>query len=106
MPVKHIPQRTCINCRTIRPKRELVRVIRVTENHLEIDPTGKKNGRGAYLCRQRICWDEILENPDRLTDALKMRAPLASDDVTVMRAFAAPLPLRLANGSDAPPKTN
>ena len=59
---KHIPQRTCIACRTVRGKRELVRIVHTEANRVEADATGKKAGRGAYLCRQRECWDQVLSN--------------------------------------------
>lgn len=48
---KKIPLRTCVGCGLIRPKRELVRMIMKDDGGLEIDPTGKARGRGAYLCR-------------------------------------------------------
>ena len=54
--VKHIPQRTCIACGKIRPKQELVRLVRVSPVGVEVDPRGKRAGRGAYLCRERECW--------------------------------------------------
>jgi len=44
---RHVPQRTCVGCRTVRPKRELVRVVRTPEGTVELDPTGKRSGRGA-----------------------------------------------------------
>ncbi len=57
MPVaKHIPQRTCIACGQIKPKREMVRLVCVAGDAVEIDPIGKKAGRGAYLCRLADCW--------------------------------------------------
>ena len=57
---KHIPQRTCIACKQVRPKRELIRVVRTPEGHVELDPTSKKSGRGAYVCARRSCWDIAL----------------------------------------------
>ncbi|MCL4458700.1 MAG: YlxR family protein [Chloroflexi bacterium] len=54
---KHIPQRTCVACQQVRPKRELVRVVRTPTGRIEVDPTGKRSGRGAYLCRARSCWE-------------------------------------------------
>lgn len=54
---KHIPERTCIACRSKKPKWELVRVVRTPQGVVEIDGRGKKAGRGAYLCRERKCWD-------------------------------------------------
>lgn len=55
-----MPQRTCIACRTVRPKRELVRVVRTPESDVAVDETGKRNGRGAYLCPRRACWETAL----------------------------------------------
>ena len=55
---KHIPQRTCVACREKDAKREFVRIVRTPEHRVEIDPTGKQNGRGAYLCTRRSCWDK------------------------------------------------
>lgn len=59
---KHIPTRTCVACRNSLPKRELVRIVRTPEGQIMIDPTGKKSGRGAYLCRRRNCWEQALKN--------------------------------------------
>ena len=61
IPIKHIPQRTCLGCRKIRPKQELIRLVRTPDGSIEIDPNGKKNGRGAYLCRARECWEAVLK---------------------------------------------
>ena len=46
------PQRTCIGCRRVRSKRELVRLVLPAEGPVAVDPTGKRNGRGAYICRE------------------------------------------------------
>ncbi len=89
---KHIPQRTCIACRTVRGKRELVRVVRTPENHVEADATGKKAGRGAYLCRQRECWEQVLSQRGHLEHALKMETPLDPQDLARLREYAATLP--------------
>jgi predicted RNA-binding protein YlxR (DUF448 family) len=52
-------------------KRELVRLVRTPEGQLVVDQTGKQNGRGAYLCRQRSCWEAALKGK-QLSKALKM----------------------------------
>ena len=44
-------------CRRVRAKRELIRIVRISDGKLEIDTSGKKAGRGAYLCRARECWE-------------------------------------------------
>lgn len=51
VPDRRLPQRTCIGCRQVRSKRELVRLVLPAEGPVAVDPTGKRNGRGAYLCR-------------------------------------------------------
>ncbi len=55
--VKHIPQRTCLACRKVRAKRELMRLVRISDGSVEVDTSGKKAGRGAYLCCARECWE-------------------------------------------------
>ena len=57
---KHVPRRTCVSCRHVRPKRELVRVVRTPEGDVVIDETGKRSGRGAYLCPTAECWETAL----------------------------------------------
>lgn len=49
------PTRKCIACGELRAKQELVRVIRTPDGQIELDPTGKKNGRGAYICKSSAC---------------------------------------------------
>jgi len=58
---KHIPQRTCVACRKVNAKRELVRLVRNFDGSVEVDTSGKKAGRGAYLCRAQDCWEIGLE---------------------------------------------
>jgi len=82
---KHIPQRTCVECRTTRPKRELVRIVRLAEGGVTIDETGKKSGRGAYLCRRKTCWEGAL-SCGRLEHALKTF--LTDEEKGRLRAFA------------------
>lgn len=52
---KKIPLRMCVACRTMRPKRELIRLVVSNSGDIALDPTGKKPGRGAYVCRNRHC---------------------------------------------------
>ncbi len=99
MVAKHIPQRTCIACRTVRNKRELIRIVRTTEHHVEADTTGKKSGRGAYLCRQRECWETVLENRHRLEQSLKLETPMSNEDLVHLRQFATTLPPQIENAA-------
>jgi len=59
-----------VACRKVKAKRELVRLVRTPEGNIEIDTTGKKAGRGAYLCRELTCWEAGLKD-DRLERALR-----------------------------------
>ena len=68
--VKHVPQRTCLACRKVKSKQELVRLVRAADGSIEIDPGGKKTGRGAYLCDLPECWEIGLKS-GRLEHALK-----------------------------------
>lgn len=57
---KKIPLRQCVGCREMKPKRELLRIIRTTEQELLLDTTGKKSGRGAYICPNRECLNQAV----------------------------------------------
>lgn len=75
---KKIPMRQCVGCREMKPKKEMLRVIKTTpeEGDLEIllDATGKKNGRGAYLCRNSECLQAAIKSRG-LERSLKMPIP-------------------------------
>lgn len=58
--VRRIPQRTCLGCRRVDAKRQLVRVVRGADGRVRVDPSGKAAGRGAYLHNRRACWDQAL----------------------------------------------
>ncbi|MGN8817634.1 RNase P modulator RnpM [Oribacterium sp. HCP28S3_H8] len=59
--MKKIPQRTCIGCGMKKDKKELVRIVRTPEGTLQMDLTGRMNGRGAYVCRDTACLDKALK---------------------------------------------
>jgi len=69
---RHVPQRTCVACRTVKHKRELVRLVRLPDGSVEVDHDGKMVGRGAYLCRAHECWHIGLKN-GRLEYALRTK---------------------------------
>jgi predicted RNA-binding protein YlxR (DUF448 family) len=81
---KHKPQRTCIACRETKDKRDLIRVVRTPEGKVIIDPTGKANGRGAYLCQQASCWEKSLQKM-LLTKALKVM--LSEEELTALQLY-------------------
>jgi len=84
---RHIPQRTCVGCREVLPKRSMVRIVRSPEG-VVIDPTGKLSGRGAYLHLLRSCWEAGLKGA--LGNALKIE--LTSDERERLKNFAETLP--------------
>ncbi|MCL5058086.1 MAG: YlxR family protein [Actinobacteria bacterium] len=53
--VRKIPQRMCVGCQEMKPKKELIRIVRTPQDSIEIDNTGKKSGRGAYICPRVEC---------------------------------------------------
>lgn len=80
--VRKIPMRQCMGCNEHKPKQELLRVVRSPEGEISLDFTGKKNGRGAYLCRDVKCLrrarksrriDKVLETeiPDEVYDRME-----------------------------------
>jgi len=72
--VKKIPQRQCMGCGEIKNKKELIRVIKTNENEILIDVTGKKNGRGAYICPSLECLKKAMKSKG-LERSLKTAVP-------------------------------
>ena len=59
--IKKIPQRKCLGCMNSFPKKELIRVVRTPDGEVCIDLTGKKSGRGAYICKNEACLKKALK---------------------------------------------
>lgn len=70
MKQKKIPQRMCVGCQEMKNKKELIRVVRDPEGNISLDATGKKSGRGAYVCRTEACFAKAFKEK-RLERALK-----------------------------------
>jgi len=85
--VKHVPQRTCVGCREVLPKRKMVRIVRTAQG-VQVDPTSKLAGRGAYLHDRRECWERGLKGA--LANALKVTLTL--EDRTKLEEFMSALP--------------
>ena len=71
---KKIPLRQCVGCGEMKGKKEMMRVLRTMENEICLDVTGKKNGRGAYLCKNRECLRQARKNKG-LERSFKMSIP-------------------------------
>jgi predicted RNA-binding protein YlxR (DUF448 family) len=85
--VKHVPQRTCVGCREVLPKRQMVRIVR-TADGVQVDSTGKLTGRGAYMHDKRDCWVRGMRGA--LAHALK--AELTAEDRVRLESFMNTLP--------------
>lgn len=84
--VRRQPQRTCIACRDTSDKRTLTRLVRGPDGRVQLDRTGRANGRGAYLCDRPQCWERALGRADVLGRALK--TALSPEDRAAIRAEA------------------
>lgn len=84
---KHVPQRTCVGCREVENKREMFRIVR-KPNGIEIDPTGKMAGRGAYLHKNKSCWEHGMKSG--IAHALKIE--LTQEDMQTLLDYMDKLP--------------
>lgn len=80
--VRKIPQRMCVGCREMKNKRDLLRVVRTPEGSIEVDSTGKKSGRGAYLCPDPECLNQAVKGK-RLQKALEHE--ISNDILDIIR---------------------
>lgn len=71
---KKIPMRQCVGCGEMKSKKEMMRVLKTPEDEIVLDVTGKKNGRGAYLCKTRECLIKARKNKG-LERSFKMSIP-------------------------------
>ncbi|MGI6018414.1 MAG: RNase P modulator RnpM [Marvinbryantia sp.] len=71
---KKIPMRKCIGCQEMKNKKEMMRILHTPEDTIELDTTGRKNGRGAYLCFSKECFEKAVKSKG-LERSLKMSIP-------------------------------
>ena len=71
---KKVPMRKCVGCGEMKNKKEMMRVLKTAENEIVLDATGRKNGRGAYLCFSKECLQNAAKNRG-LERSLKMAIP-------------------------------
>jgi uncharacterized protein len=86
---RHVPVRTCVACKKSEAKRGLVRIVRTPEAGVVVDERGKANGRGAYLCRNRTCWEAGLKK-GALERALKVT--ISDEDRAVLLTYMEGIP--------------
>jgi predicted RNA-binding protein YlxR (DUF448 family) len=77
--MKKKPQRSCVSCRTVRDKSDLLRIVMTPEGEVMFDPTGKLSGRGAYLCPREECITAELKKAAKLSKGLKK--PLTEEEI-------------------------
>lgn len=80
--MKKKPQRSCVSCRTIREKKDLLRVVVTPEGDVVYDPSGKMAGRGAYLCPNEECITQELKKAAKLSKGLKK--PLTEEEIKAL----------------------
>ena len=80
--MKKVPMRMCVACREMKPKKELIRVVRTPEGEIVADETGRKNGRGAYLCRAEACFNKAVKT--RALDRA-LEQPLSEEAAAYLR---------------------
>lgn len=76
MKTKRIPERICIGCQQVKPKNELIRIVKSPEGDISIDKTGKKSGRGAYICPKEECL-KLAEKSRRIEKSFSCRIDAA-----------------------------
>lgn len=74
MAEKKIPMRKCLGCNEMKPKKELIRAVKSPEGEISLDLTGKKSGRGAYICKSEECFKKA-RKAKRLERALDTAIP-------------------------------
>lgn len=82
MKTKKIPMRMCLGCREMKPKRELIRIVRNKDGAINLDPIGKAPGRGAYICPNEVCLNACVK-----TKALSraFEAPVSEDVIDALK---------------------
>lgn len=90
MKSRHVPMRTCVICRQKRPKRDLLRVVRTPEGEVVMDPTGRMNGRGGYVCINGDAGTHWGDRQIRARLGHALKSELTQDDIERLRQTAAP----------------
>jgi predicted RNA-binding protein YlxR (DUF448 family) len=100
---RHVPQRTCVACRTTGDQRTFVRLVRTPDGSVQVDEQGKAPGRGAYLCRRPACWERGVKGA--LASALRTHINATDRDALLAYGarFEAPTATPDEDGADTPP---
>lgn len=82
MKQKRIPMRMCVGCHEMKPKKELIRIVKNKQDEIDVDFTGKKHGRGAYICRHASCFEKAVKGK-KLVKAFEI--PISEDVYNILR---------------------
>jgi hypothetical protein len=96
--MRHSPQRSCVGCRAVREKRELVRVVQTPDGQFLLDPTGKLAGRGAYVCPAAACVAQAVKRKS-FERAFRQPLPREAGDA-LARSIQQYLQARLETGGE------
>lgn len=78
---KKIPMRQCVGCGEMKSKKEMLRILKTPEDEIVLDDTGKKNGRGAYICRNKECFERARKSKGLERSFKRAIAPQVYDDL-------------------------
>ncbi len=87
-----VPERTCIACRKTGPKLNFVRLVRSSKGSIVVDEEAKKTGRGAYLCRNRECWEKVLTTKRKEQLARALRTTVSPENRTSLVQYGMTFP--------------
>ena len=92
--IRRIPQRTCVGCQAKKAKKQLVRIVRTPDGEIDIDPGGKRSGRGVYVCPDVACLEKAVkakklekalehEIPDEILEKLRQKIAVINSESPV-----------------------
>ena len=85
--VRKVPLRKCIGCNEMKNKKEMIRVLKTADDTIEIDATGRRNGRGAYLCPSMDCWKKAVKSKNERTRCLCLLSGMSGESNEKQRTF-------------------
>ena len=88
----YVPQRKCVACLQVKPKRELIRLVSSPEGEVRPDEGGREPGRGAYLCRNQVCWESVLKGNRRDRLARALRTTITLENRRILFEYGKDLP--------------
>jgi len=85
-PAAKKPERTCVACRKVAGKKDLIRLVKAGDGQVKVDHTGRSPGRGAYLCTARACWERGIA-AGQVERALRLKLEQSTKDILISFHF-------------------